>query len=237
MGNDRRRSPRLPSSVEMHIATHEDWHRVWLVDVSSHGARFRGVHLPRRGTRICVAVRVPCHVLQLHGAIAWNEKHRAAAVEFDPLTREQQVSLNTGLLESDGDYASPGARGAVLLMIDDPTTQAAIGRAVRDCGFRLIARTTPLDAIQSLVSAGSRLHAAIISVELPHRAGHDVLDFLAREYPEVRCAVLGERGELEEGRASDGRPACALSQPYRAEEIGQMLGALDRVVGVDHATS
>jgi len=212
----------------MHIASREHWSRAWMIDVSSHGARFRGAHLPRPGTRVRVAMRVPCHMLKLTGAVVWNERPRAAAVEFDPLTRDQQVLLDTALLEAESPADGANEHGAVLLMIDDPVTQAAIGRAVRDRGLQPIARLTPLDAIQTLVNPGPPLRAAIVSAGLPHRAGHDVLDFLARECPQARRVLLVEPHQTA-ARRSGGRPRdCIVSSPYYIADIVPMLAELDR---------
>jgi hypothetical protein len=176
----------------MHIATCDDWRRVWPVDLSSHGAHFRGAHLPQPGTRVRVAFRVPCHVLRLIGTVVWNHDPRAA-VEFDTLTRAQQLVLDGALLEADVPDG-PGF-GAILLMIDDPVTQLAIGRAVHGRGYHTIARTTPLDVLQGLMEPGPPLRAAIVSAGLPHGAGQDVLEFLAQERPLVRRALLAEEVE------------------------------------------
>jgi hypothetical protein len=227
MGSDRRRSPRSSSAAEMHISTEDEWRRVWLVDVSAHGARFLGVHAPAAGTRMRVMLRVPCHVLRLEGVVVWNEKRRVAAVEFDPLTPYQRMSLDAALLEGDGVAAADP--GAVLLMIDDTAAQAMIGSVFRACGFQLIARSTPLDAVQCVVD-GSPLRAAVVSAGLPHSGGHDVLDFLADECPRVKRVLLVEPHEHAVARSS--APHHVLTKPCTERDVVPLLAGLGSRSGV-----
>jgi len=183
---ERRRSPRQASSGLLHLSTRDAWRTVLLIDVSSHGARFHCAEVPRLGTRLRLALRVPCQLLRLMGRVVRHERPGVAAVEFDPLTWAQQGLLRA--LDPAADV--PGDHHVVLLMIDDLRTRSAIGQAVRDCGYRAIVCATPLDVIQGLVEPGLALRAAIVSAGLPGRGGQDVLGFLAQECPDVVRALL-----------------------------------------------
>jgi hypothetical protein len=172
------------SSVEIHISTHQEWCPAQLIDVSAHGAKFHDVDAPPRGTHVRVALPVPCHRLHLTGEVVWRG-HPFAAVEFDPLTRAQLVALNAGVLEAEPTDPHE-QRGVVLLMIDDPAVQGEIGSELRMHGYRVLARSTPLDAILG-VMRGPPLRAAIVSAG---GGGSTMLAFLADECPNVRRIVV-----------------------------------------------
>ena len=162
--------------------------------------------LPAAGTRVRVQICVPCHRLQLAGVIVRTSALRtelSAAINFDPLTRAQQVTLNNALLELDHPHPHAHAyNGSILLMSDDPDTQLALGKSLHASGYSLVARTTPLDVVQHfLESARPPLRAAIVSPTLPRHAGQDVLDFLAHEQPEVKRGLIVEDGRLASVKA------------------------------------
>jgi len=220
---ERRRSRRVATSSELLIENDEAWRRAELVDVSSHGARFRAAKKPRQGSQLHLALRVAGHLLRLTGKVVRNERRRLAAVEFDGLTPEQEATLETALLEIESaDHASQ--EGAVLLMIEEPAIQAAIGSALCKWGYRLIARSTPLDAVQSVVD-GLPLRAAIVSAGLPHGGGQDVLDFLAEECPEVRRALLLEPHHDQIGLHCpySSPPHHVLTSPYRVNDLAALF--------------
>ncbi|MEJ7603298.1 MAG: PilZ domain-containing protein [Kofleriaceae bacterium] len=211
MGSERRRSQRLASSGELHVLARDRWRQGWLLDVSSHGARFCGMDLPPEGTRVRVQLCVPCHRLQLAGVVVRTSALRtelSAAINFDPLTRAQQVTLNNALLELGHPHPHPHAdNGSILLMSDDPDTQLAVGKSLLASGYSLVARTTPLDVVQHfLESARPPLRAAIVSPTLPRHAGQDVLDFLAYEQPEVKRGLVVD----DEQFAGLELPACGV---------------------------
>ncbi len=157
---------------------------------------------------------MPCHRLRIGASIVrkttWRNEE-SAAIEFEPLSRAQRVSLNSALLELD---QPDGANGTILLMIDDPDAQLAIGKTLHGRGYSLVSRTTPLDVIQHYVqSAGPPLRAAVVSTALPFGAGQDVLDFLAAEHPDVKRVVLIDTESCgESSRAS--QPDLVIVSPY-----------------------
>jgi len=182
--------------------------------------------LPPNGTRVHVQLPVPCHWLRIGASVVrkttWRNEE-SAAVEFEPLTRAQQVSLNSALLELDQPH---GANATILLMIDDPDAQLAIGKTLHGRGYSLVSRTTPLDVIQHYVqSAGPPLRAAIVSTALPFGAGQDVLDFLAAEHPAVKRVVLIDTQSCNDGtRAS--RPDLVIVSPFH-DNLADALTNLD----------
>jgi len=220
---ERRRSRRLATSTELLVSSDDAWRPVELLDVSSHGARFRAAQDPRPGSQLRLALRVACHLLRLTGTVVRTERRRFAAVDFDPLTPEQEVVLETALLEIES-AGHASQEGAVLLMIEEPALQAAIGNALCSWGYRLIARSTPLDAVQSVVD-GPPLRAAIVSAGLPHGGGQAVLDYLADECPQVRRALLLEAHHDQLGLRCpySSPPHHVLTSPYREHELAALF--------------
>ena len=149
----------------------------------------------------------------------------SAALEFDPLTREERVALNSALLE----LAPPRhvTHGTILLMIDEPEVQLSIGKALHDHGYSVISRTTRLDVVRHFVEgAGPPLRAAVVSVALPSGAGLDVLEYLANERPHVKRGLLVDAEHAELARCSTGRPDFVVVSPY-LEDLAHALGDLD----------
>lgn len=227
---DRRRSARVLSSGELRLEARDRRCQGRLLDVSSHGARFCGADLPPAGTRVKLQLSVPFHRLRLSGSIVRNAKLRApetdsAAVEFDPLTREERVALNSALLE----LAPPRhvTHGTILLMIDEPDVQLSIGKALHDHGYSVISRTTRLDVVRHLVEgAGPPLRAALVSVALPFNAGQDVLDYLANERPHVKRGLLIDAEHADQASSCTSPPDFVVVSPYH-DNLARALGDLD----------
>lgn len=199
--------------------------RGWLRDVSVHGVRLSALRVPPPGTRIAMRIPVPCHVLRLSGTVVWKGgPDRTAAVELDPMTREQQRLFNNALLE----HQEPPRRDSqpVLLMVDDPDQQRAIGRELIERGYRVISRSTPLDAIQRLEEDGGELCAAVVSADLPNGAGLDVLSFLAEERPHVRRAVMVPASGCQPSPMPP--PDCVLTAPYHRGDLAPLFAGLGR---------
>jgi hypothetical protein len=190
-----------------------------------HGVRLSALRVPPPGTKIAMRIPVPCHVLRLSGTVVWTDgPDRTAAVELDPMTKVQQLAYNNALLE----HEEPPRRDSqpVLLMVDDPDEQRAIGRELIDRGYRVISRSTPLDALQRLEDDRGELCAAVVSASLPNGGGLDVLSFLAEECPHVRRAVMIPAS----GNLTSDVPAadCVLSAPYHKGDIAPLFAGLER---------
>lgn len=196
--------------------------RGWLRDISVHGVRLAGLRIPPPGTRIAMRIPVPCHVLRLSGTVVWKGPDRTAAVELDPMTKPQQIALNNALLE----HTPAPRRDAVLLMLDDPDEQRAIGKELIDRGYRLISRSTPLDALQRLDEDRGEVCAAVVSANLPNGAALDVLGFLAEERPRVRRAVMAPDPNWKTNRIPP--PDCVITAPYHRGDIAPLFAALER---------
>jgi hypothetical protein len=177
------------------------WQSARLLDLSSHGVRFAGPDLRVLGPRVSLQLRVPCHLLRVSGAVV---RHTAdTAVDLDPLTRRETLALGAALLEA----APPvgASRGAVIVMVPDPVQQHALGDALRESGFTVIARSTPLDLLERLFDPGLPIRGAIVSPALPNGAGQDVLAFLAAERPAIRTVLADARSVSElAAAAADG---------------------------------
>ena len=228
MGIDRRRAPRIRATGEVEFSVDDIQRRGWLRDVSVHGVRLSGLRIPPPGTRIAMRIPVPCHVLRLSGTVVWKGgPERTAAVELDPMTKAQQLALNSALLEHEG----PPKRDSqpVLLMVDDPDEQRAIGRELIDRGYRVISRSTPLDALQRLEEDSDEVCAAVISAGLPNGGGLDVLNFLAEERPSVRRAVMVPEPNWNTARMLE--PDCVLTAPYHRGDIAPLFAQRERVAG------
>jgi len=222
MGIDRRRAPRVSATGAVEFSTADVSRRGWLCDISLHGVRLSGLRIPAPGTRIAMRIPVPCHMLRLSGTVVWKGPERTGAVELDPMTKAQQVELNNALLEH-----APAPKGdAVLLMVDDPIEQRAIGNELLDRGYRLISRTTPLDAMQKLGDDEGEVCAAVVSANLPNGGGLDVLSFLAEERPRVRRAVMAPEPGWRTTRIPP--PDCVLTAPYRRGDIAPLFAGLER---------
>jgi len=221
----------------MLISSRCAWRPVIPIDLSAHGAQFSSADVPAVGTRLSVAVRVPCHMLRLTGAIVRNELPCRAAIEFDPLTPAQHVLLNTVLLDADAAYAAQRARHAVLVLVGDPEAQMEIVRAIWSCGFRPIARATPLDVVHGLDARaatldGVSLRAAVVATNLPSGAGHDVLEYLADACPHVRRAVLVEPDAKSRADVPRSAVDCVLLPPYRPHQLAPLFAGIDgRAIG------
>ncbi len=164
-----------------------------LVDASLTGAQLRGLELPAVGSHLDLQLDVPCHRIRLRSTVMWNRDAREVGVRFDVVSPREQLLVNNALLEALPGH--PDHRG-VLLVLDDSATQSALGRTIHARGYRVISRSTPLDALQALASSVS-LHIAVVSATLPNRGAFDLLHYLADEHPGVhRCLWPHRHGDI-----------------------------------------
>ena len=85
-------------------------------------------------------------------------------------------------------FGLEGARGAIAILADDRTLRARICERVRLLGLIPLPFLTPLDAVITLERTS--LETAVVAAFALGLPAHAIVDFLAVEYPSVKCVVL-----------------------------------------------
>lgn len=111
-----------------------------------------------------------------------------------------------------------------VVVVDHETARRhRLADAARHAGAEPIEVATPLEAIAVVESGEHYVDAIAVADELTQTRGHELVDFLATEHPEVRLAVIHDD-------ISDGVPTTAIVVPadgHDATERFRILMALE----------
>ncbi|SEM22781.1 PAS domain S-box-containing protein [Syntrophus gentianae] len=105
--------------------------------------------------------------------------------------------------------ATPTARGheTILLVEDEPTILYLAKLMLESFGYRVLAASTPGEAIQMAKEHADEINLLMVDVVMPEMNGPDLAKYLLSLYPGLRCLfmsgytanIIAHRGVLDEG--------------------------------------
>jgi CheY-like chemotaxis protein len=115
--------------------------------------------------------------------------------------------------------------GPVLVVDDCPRASRALSRDLRRMGLTVLTASTPLAAVEQILSAEPPIQAAIVDFHLGHSVGTELLDFLRTEHPEVRRIFFSADDQACEVERSDHRDRShdVLDKPWDQNALARAL--------------
>lgn len=116
---------------------------------------------------------------------------------------------------------APGTRGVVLFVEDDPLVREAVGQALRECGFDVLAAEDGEQAV-ALLDGGARPAVVFSDIVMPGAvSGIDLATIVRRRFP--RLPVVLATGYTERQVALPG--VQVLAKPYPIEKLVALLAS------------
>ncbi len=116
---------------------------------------------------------------------------------------------------------APATRGAVLFVEDDPLVREAVGLALRECGFEVLAAEDGERAV-ALLEGGARPAVVFSDIVMPGQvSGIDLATFVRRRFPGL--PVVLATGYTERQVALPG--VQVLAKPYPIEKLVALLAS------------
>lgn len=116
---------------------------------------------------------------------------------------------------------APAPRGAVLFVEDDPLVREAVGQALRECGFDVLAAEDGEQAV-ALLEGGARPGVVFSDIVMPGAvSGIDLATFVRQRFP--RLPVVLATGYTKRQVALPG--VQVLAKPYPIEKLVTLLAA------------
>ena len=152
---------------------------------TQHSATGESWYMAQPGMRIAVAGTAGAAYELLRAAIRSNDpvivhEHKVLYGRKGEVSRGTVAEIGRAGIERSG-------RDVALVIANEPLA-AVIGELYRAYGYDVFAPETPLDVIQTLISADDRIGAVIISPDA--RWANGLCEFLGEEYPEIDRIVL-----------------------------------------------
>jgi two-component system chemotaxis response regulator CheY len=228
--HERRRHPRVSGvDIEATVVTGDGAVTCSIESLSAGGARLVG------GLRVAVGEEVRV-LLGPHApgsgtldARVLRTEHRgdgtsAVALMFRDAAPDTEDAIQRLVLRwLEREHASTDW---VLVLDDDASIRAAIGRDLRALGFATRAMAAPLELLRGLEDPALNPMAAFIDLCLCHEDGANVLSFLSDDYPHIRRVVMSGTRHDELERCVDSERAHAfVHKPWNRRALARALGA------------
>ena len=155
-------------------------------------------------------------VRQNNGCITVDSEPDRGTVFRIYLPRHEPPAAKTG--EEDRRGLRTGRGETVLIVEDEPAILRMISRVLANSGYRVIAATTPAEAIQLIEREKDCVRLVITDVVMPGMNGHDLVRQLLRRAPQLKClfmsgyTALAVQGVLDEGTNF-------IQKPFSAEGL------------------
>ena len=226
--HEQRRSDRLPVRGVASLQGGGNRSRRFALDnVSVGGALMMGAPHPAVGSAVSLELRVPGMCSKsLHGQVV-RECHRpddieGFAVRFDevPSDIEDWVhDLSVRVLQNE-------ARPAVLIVARSRSTRETLGASLEKIGWHVTLASTPLEALLALEREIADLRWVVILDQLTQTSGVELLQHVARDYPEVRRLLVCRPDTYRYARQAvrDGLADAALLQPIQRQRLDSIVG-------------
>lgn len=158
-------------------------------------------------------------------------RERRSEGEFESVVAFCRVVSSAGHDENEVpmDAIRPGEalREKLVLVVDDSLGICrALKRDLESLGCRTVYAVTTVDAIMLLLDPQVRIETAVVDLFLGPDDGLEILDFLARWYPDIRRVLISGQVRIEqlELARDSGRVQAVLQKPWSR---GDLAGALE----------
>jgi hypothetical protein len=92
-------------------------------------------------------------------------------------------------------------------------------------GERAVGVATPLDAVQTLLENGERVHSVFIGPQRPEMPSYELVEFVARNYPHVRRVLVGDAHQVAEAWLAEatGEVHALLETPFSEDTLRRLV--------------
>jgi CheY-like chemotaxis protein len=120
---------------------------------------------------------------------------------------------------------SPGLKGRVLLVDDEPAVRKVGRRMLEDMGLEVLEARDGIEALEIYRREGDAVDVVMLDITMPRMDGYQAFREIRSLDPEARALlVTGNVQDLEDVEGTWGVPL--LAKPYRAQELQTVLAEL-----------
>lgn len=104
-------------------------------------------------------------------------------------------------------------------------SRSSIVQRLDALGERAVGVATPLDAVQMLLESGERVHSVFIGPARPEMPSHELVEFMARNYPHVRRVLVGDSHQVAEAWLAEatGEVHALLETPFSEDTLRRLV--------------
>lgn len=125
------------------------------------------------------------------------------------------------------EYARAHDHGEHFALVIDarPTLRHELVRALDALGEHAVGIATPLDAVQLLIERGNRVSTVYLGPQSKFSPSFELVEFVARHYPNVRRVLIGDSRELEGAWLAEttGEAHALLEWPCDGETLRKLV--------------
>jgi CheY-like chemotaxis protein len=226
---ERRRNPRRGVVATAAIFSADKLHGTYRVrDLSAGGARLGGaIELPV-GSEVSLLLQVrgrapftlSARVLRREG----RGSARSFSVAFVALSAEDEDAIHEALIEV-LERESARDSATVLVLYGDGEGRDTLERELEGLGLAAVAVSTPLEALDYLERADTRIATVLVDLSLGASQGLDLLEFVEEHHPRVRRIIIADEPDPSrpDRALRSGRAHAVLRRPFAAGELGATL--------------
>jgi CheY-like chemotaxis protein len=122
--------------------------------------------------------------------------------------------------------ATKDTRESLVLVVDDSLGICrALKRDLRSLGCRTVYAVNTVDAIMLLLDPLVQIETAVVDLFLGADDGLEILDFLAKWYPDIRRVLISGQIRMEQLMLAQdsGRVQAVLQKPWSRDELARAL--------------
>ncbi|HEY6877185.1 MAG TPA: PilZ domain-containing protein [Polyangiales bacterium] len=112
-------------------------------------------------------------------------------------------------------------------LVIEPRSQLrqSLVQRLDELGEHAVGVATPLDAVQTLLENGERVHSVFIGPERPEMPSYELVEFVARNYPDARRVLMGDAHQVAEAwlAEANGEVHALLETPCNDETLRRLL--------------
>ncbi len=143
-------------------------------------------------------------------------------------TMELFLPIAEACAETESPAAKPESKTGEqlrILLVDDQSEVLNTAEAmISKIGHHCIAVNSPGQAMETIRQRAADIDLVITDFSMPEFSGRDILEFCARNYPELPVIISTGFGEkVTEAEDWHVRPLCILNKPYHLDELRQAI--------------
>lgn len=226
-GYDNRRSFRFEVHGDAAVRWRGKTNRYQLENLSLGGALMHTLSgsPPALGEEVQAVLHVKgARTIAARGRVVRGANHIDAdpdgfAIAFEPLSpRAEDVIENMSL-----EVLERGLRSTVLVVSGLRGPGRTLSRCMRDCGWRVMKVSSPLDAVQRLQDPSLDVRWLIVLDHLTQTSAADLMHYASEEHPHVRRVLV--RGSEPLGALGEELADIRLNLPVDRASLRDVIGA------------
>lgn len=195
-----------------------------LRDLSISGCALAGGPGCTPGAHVELVLHLPEHpALWLSAQVRRNEGDQLG-LAFQRTAARIEDRLQDVVVEV---YTRMHAESDTFALVIEPRSNArhTIVQRLDALGERAVGVATPLDAVQTLLENGERVHSVFIGPQRPEMPSYELVEFVARNYPRIRRVLLGDAHQVAEAWLAEatGEVHALLETPFSEETLRRLV--------------